>query len=169
MNWADWAIVGVLGLSALISVVRGFVKEAVSLLIWVAAAVVASIFHERLAVWLVDVIATPSLRMLVAWVGLFVLVLIVGGLMNFLLGQLVKATGLSGTDRLLGMLFGASRGLVIVMAVLVMLPEVLPVNEDPWWQESVLIPEFLRFEDWAKELGASFINFFKQLFQGEVA
>ena len=50
MNWADWAIVGVLGLSALISVVRGFVKEAVSLLIWVAAAVVASIFHERLAV-----------------------------------------------------------------------------------------------------------------------
>ena len=164
MNWADWAIVGVLGLSALISVVRGFIKEAVSLLIWLAAAVVASVFHERLAVWLVDFIGTPSLRLVAAWIALFVSVLIVGGLINFLLGQLVKATGLSGTDRLLGIVFGVARGLIIVMAVLIFLPQVVPVTQDPWWHESVLIPEFLKFEDWARDVGAAFVDFFKQLF-----
>ncbi|MCB1668535.1 MAG: CvpA family protein [Porticoccaceae bacterium] len=164
MNWADWAILSVLGLSALISVIRGFVKEAVSLLIWVAAAVVASVFYERLAVWLVDLIDPASLRLLVSWVGLFVAVLIVGGLVNFLLGHLVKATGLSGTDRLLGLLFGVARGLIIVMAVLILLPGILPVQQDDWWQQSVLIPEFLRFESWARDIGSSFVNFFKQLF-----
>jgi len=165
MNWADWAIVGVLGLSALISVVRGFIKEAVSLLIWVGAAVIASIFHERLAVWLVDLIGQPSLRVVAAWVILFISVLILGGLVNFLLGQLVKATGLSGTDRLLGMVFGVARGLIIVMVVLILLPQAIPVDQDSWWQQSVLIPEFLEFEDWARDVGSSFSNFFKQLFK----
>ena len=70
MNWADWAIIAVLGLSALISLVRGFVKEAMSLLIWLAAAVIASIFHDELASWMEQLITTPSLRMLTAWVAL---------------------------------------------------------------------------------------------------
>ena len=164
MNWADWAIVGVLGLSALISIVRGFIKEAISLLIWVAAAVIASIFHESLSVWLVDLISTPSLRLTAAWAGLFIGVLIVGGLLNYLLGKLVEATGLSGTDRLLGMFFGIARGLIIIMAIVIVLPEILPVGQDVWWNESTLIPHFLRFEDWAKESGSAVADFLKNLF-----
>ncbi len=163
MTWADWAIIAVLGISALISVVRGFVKEAVSLLIWLAAAVIASIFHDQLAVWMVDLISTPSLRMLTAWVTLFIAVLIVGGILNYLLGKLIEATGLSGTDRLLGLFFGLTRGLIIVMVILIILPEVLPVKQDIWWHESKLIPFFLQYEDWARETGAAVLDFLKNL------
>jgi len=163
MTWADWAIIAVLAVSALISVVRGFVKEVVSLLIWVAAAVIASIFHDQLAVWLVDWISTPSLRMLTAWILLFVAVLIVGGILNYLLGKLVEATGLSGTDRLLGLLFGLARGLIILMVIVIILPSILPVDQDLWWQESTLVPYFLQYEDWAQETGAAVLDFLKNL------
>lgn len=163
MTWADWAIIAVLGVSALISVVRGFVKEVVSLLIWLTAAVVASIFHDQLATVMADLIDTPSLRMLAAWVILFVAVLVVGGILNFLLGKLVQATGLSGTDRLLGLLFGVVRGLIILMVVLIILPKVLPVTQDQWWIESTLIPYFMQYEDWARETGTAVLDFLKNL------
>tara|TARA_R110001592_G_scaffold171117_4_gene409249 strand:+ start:14885 stop:15379 length:495 start_codon:yes stop_codon:yes gene_type:complete len=163
MTWADWAIIAVLGLSTLISVVRGFVKEAVSLLIWLTAAIVASIFHDQLAALMTDWIDTPSLRMLAAWVSLFVAVLIVGSILNYLLGKLIQATGLSGTDRLLGMFFGLVRGLVILMVILIILPKMLPVTEDQWWIESTLIPYFMQYEDWARETGTAVLNFLKNL------
>ena len=163
MNWADFAIIGVVGLSALISVVRGFVKEALSLLAWVAAFAIAMFFYQRVAELLTEAIATPSLRLLAAWVGLFVLALLLGSIMNFLIGKLVRATGLSGTDRLLGALFGTARGLMIALVILINLPSVLPVEEDLWWHQSVLIPEFLRFEDWARDITATISSWFKQL------
>ncbi len=163
MTWADWAILAVLGLSALISVVRGFVKEVVSLLIWLAAAIVASIFHDQLATVLGDFIDTPSLRMLTAWIILFVGVLLVGSLLNYLLGKLVEATGLSGTDRLLGLLFGVIRGLIILMVVLIVLPKILPVTEDQWWIDSTLIPYFMQYEDWARDTGTAVLDFLKNL------
>ncbi|MFT7301123.1 MAG: membrane protein required for colicin V production [Porticoccus sp.] len=163
MTWADWAIIAVLGLSALISVVRGFVKEVISLLIWVAAAVVASIFHDQLAVWMVGLITTPSLRLLTAWVVLFVVVLIIGGILNYLLGKLVEATGLSGTDRLMGILFGLARGFIILMMMVILLPNVLPVDQDLWWQKSKLIPYFLQYEGWARDTGAAVVDFLKNL------
>ncbi len=163
MTWADWAIIAVLGLSALISVVRGFVKEIVSLLIWLAAAVIASIFHDQLASLMSDLIDTPSLRMLAAWIVLFVAVLLVGSILNYLLGKLVKATGLSGTDRLLGLVFGAIRGLIIVMVILIILPKILPVMEDQWWLESTIIPYFMQYEDWARETGTAVLDFLKNL------
>lgn len=163
MTWADWAIIAVLGFSALISVVRGFVKEIVSLLIWLAAAVIASIFHDQLASLMSDLIDTPSLRMLAAWIILFVAVLLVGSILNYLLGKLVKATGLSGTDRLLGLVFGALRGLIIVMVILIIVPKMLPVTEDQWWIESTLIPHFMQYEDWARETGTAVLDFLKNL------
>ena len=164
MTWADWAIIAVLSVSALISVVRGFVKEVVSILIWLTAAIIASIFHDQLATVMADLIDTPSLRMLAAWITLFVAVLLVGSLINFLLGKLIQATGLSGTDRLLGLLFGTVRGLVILMVVLIILPKMLPVTEDQWWINSTLIPYFMQYEDWARETGTAVYDFLKNLF-----
>ncbi len=164
MNWADWAIIGVILLSVLIGAYRGFLREALSVTIWIAAAIVASVFDSRLAVWLVDLIATPSLRMLAAWAILFIAVLLVGGLVNFLLGRLVVATGLTGTDRFLGVLFGVARGCIIIMVILILLPGILPVDQDNWWHDSVLIPRFLSFEDWARQSGAAVADFFKQFF-----
>lgn len=164
MNWADFLIIGIVALSVLISAIRGFIKEVLSLLTWLAAFVVAMLFYEEVANTLLsELIATPSIRYLAAWAGLFVLVLLLASVINYLIGKMVEATGLSGTDRLLGSLFGAARGLVIVMALLIMVPMVLPVKEDLWWHQSALIPEFLRFEDWAKDLAATLSEWFKQL------
>lgn len=162
MNWADWAIVAVLGMSVLISLIRGFVREAMSLVVWISAVLVAMLYYQRLAPWLIDAIDTLSLRLLAAWLLLFVGVLIVGGLINYLLSKLVQATGLTGTDRLLGVIFGAARGVVVVLIALILGPNVLPIDQDLWWHESLLIPEFLRFEGWARETWATISEWFTE-------
>lgn len=164
MNWADWAIIAVLGLSVWIGAARGFVREALSLAIWVAAFGIATVSYEAVAGFFTTLIETPSLRLAIAWLALFVAVLLVGALVAALFGRLVEATGLTGTDRLLGTLFGALRGVAIVMLVLIFLPKLLPVNQDPWWQQSALIPHFLRFEGTARQLAGASFEFFKKLF-----
>ena len=164
MIWVDWLILGVIGISAIISAVRGFIKEALSLLIWIVAVVVAGIFYEDFAPYLVHLIETPSLRAAAAWLTLFVLVLIFGALVNYMLGKMVEVTGLSGTDRFFGAVFGVIRGLILIMVILIFLPDILPVDQDPWWNQSVLIPQFLRFEEWATDAGLTVIEFFKSLF-----
>ena len=165
MNWADWAIIAIVGVSALISVARGFVREALSLAVWVAALVVAMNFYHLLAQQFTNLIDTPSLQLIAAWATLFIATLIVGMLATYLIGRLVKATGLSGTDRLIGMLFGVARGLILVLVILVLLPKALPVDEDPWWRQSTMIPHFLKFEHWAGEMGASIYESGRQLFE----
>ena len=147
----DLIIVGVVLLSGLISLVRGFVKEAMSLVIWVVAFAVAMNFKEPAAALLVNVIEQPSIRQLVAWGALFVATLLLGSMVNYLLGKLVSSTGLSGTDRMLGLVFGVFRGLLIVLALVIVLPSALPVDQDPWWQSSSFIPIFQGFEAWGKE------------------
>jgi membrane protein required for colicin V production len=164
MNWADWAILAILGVSVAISLMRGFVREAMSLAVWLAAFIVAMVFHQQLGLWLTDLIEAPSLRLMAAWLILFVAVLLVGGLVNYLLGQLVDATGLSGTDRLLGMIFGGVRGVVVVTVLLIVLPGILPVEQDRWWNESLLIPWFQRFEDEVRQMGVVLADFFQSLF-----
>lgn len=146
MNWADWAIVIVLTLSSVISLARGFIKEALSLVIWVVALILANLFSHRLEVFLVDTISTPSLRAMTAFLLVFVGVLLLGALVNFLVGLIVKATGLSGTDRLLGMLFGFVRGVLVVMIFLIYVPNYVAINNDPWFQQSRLIPYFSPYQ-----------------------
>ncbi|BDX20295.1 MAG: colicin V production CvpA [Pseudomonadales bacterium] len=151
LTWVDWAIVAIIAVSALISLTRGFVKEALSLLTWVIAGLVAWLFGGALAELLVPYIETPSLRVIAACSILFVMTLLLGGLVNYLISQLVKATGLSGTDRFLGMVFGAARGALLVV-VAVGLLSLAPVEADAWWRESVVIPHFLLVADWSKNL-----------------
>lgn len=150
MNWADWTIVAIVVLSSLISIKRGFVKEALSLATWILAVIIALLFSERLAVLLSDSITTPSVREVVAFAILFITTLLVGAMVNYLIGELIRITGLSGTDRALGMVFGLARGFIIVMALLIFLPSLVPVEQDSWWGESRLIPEFLSFEGWVR-------------------
>ena len=147
----DIGIVCIVAISGLISLVRGFVKEAMSLLIWVAAFVVAMTFKEPAVELLVNFIDLASMRQLAAWAGLFVGTLLLGSVANFLLGKLVSSTGLSGTDRTLGLVFGVFRGLLVVLAIVIILPQAVPVDEDPWWRASSLIPLFQGFEAWGRE------------------
>ena len=156
---ADIAIVAIVAISGLISLIRGFVKEAMSLVIWVAAFAVAMTFKEMVADRLVNFIALASMRQLAAWAGLFVGTLLLGAMVNFLLGKLVSSTGLSGTDRTLGLVFGVFRGLLLVLAIVIILPKAVPVDQDPWWIASSLIPLFQDFEVWGKEVAGAVKDF----------
>ena len=151
MNWADWVVVAIIAISSLISLKRGFVREAISLLTWVAAFVVARLFTDQLSSLLASSIDTPSARVVAAFVLLFVATLFAGALINNLIGVLIKATGLSGTDRVLGMGFGMARGALLVV-VLVALLDMTPVQQDRWWVESRLIPHFTLMEEWTRGL-----------------
>lgn len=143
---ADVVICVIVGISGIISMIRGFVKEAMSLVIWLAAFFVAMSFKEVVAELLINIIALPSIRQLAAWIILFVGTLLLGSIANYLLGKLVSSTGLSGTDRTLGLVFGGFRGLLIVLALVIIVPKTLPVDEDLWWTSSRLIPFFNRLK-----------------------
>ncbi|RFF27633.1 MULTISPECIES: CvpA family protein [unclassified Wenzhouxiangella] len=147
MNWADYAIIGIILLSMVVSLFRGFMREVFSLLVWIAAVYAALQAAGPLAVQLEGVIEVPSVRVIIAFVGIFLVVLAIGGLINYLLGKLVDSTGLSGTDRMFGALFGALRGLAIVL-VAVIIAGFTPFVADPWWQQSTLLPEMERMATW---------------------
>ena len=151
MNWADWLIIVVIVISALISLKRGFVKEALSLVTWILAFVIARTFSFNFSTLLVDYIDTYSVRVAAAFFLLFVLTLIVGSLINYLITSLIKMTGLTGTDRLLGMVFGMARGALLVVVAVALL-KLTPMAQDVWWRESYLIPHFLLLEEWSFSL-----------------
>jgi membrane protein required for colicin V production len=150
VTWPDYAILAVIALSALVGALRGFVKEVFSLLVWAAAFLVAWHFSGDVAAWMSDAVTLPSARLAMGFVGLFVVVLLVGGLANYLLGRLVESTGLSGTDRLFGGVFGAARGLVLVVAVL-LVSGFTPLPADPWWKESATIERMMPLVEWGAE------------------
>ncbi len=147
--WVDYCILGLVGLSALIGLSRGLVREMFSLALWAVAGWVALHYNHDLAIHLEKAIPLPSARMTVSFLLIFIGVLLAGGIFGSLLGKLVSSTGLDGTDRLAGLLFGVARGGLIV-AMLVMLAGVTPLPQDPWWKQSKLIPPFQAMAEWLK-------------------
>ncbi len=141
MNWVDYTILGVICLSAIISLFRGFVSEAMSLIVWMVAFWVAFRYSNLLAAYFEQSISTHSVRLILSFIVLFVACLLIGGVINFLLAKLINSTGLAPTDRLLGLVFGSIRGGVLVLIV-VMLAGLTPLPQDPWWKESTLLPGF---------------------------
>lgn len=160
MVWIDYAIIGVIALSTLISLVRGFIKEALSLVIWALAFFVASTFYQDLATFITQ-IDEPMLRNAAAIAALFVATIITGSLVSYLIGMLVQKSGLSGTDRVLGLVFGGMRGVLIVTAILFFMDAFTPASQADWWAQSILIPEFKVVIEWFFEYlksSSSFLN-----------
>ncbi|MEO7325828.1 MAG: CvpA family protein [Dokdonella sp.] len=147
MNWVDYTIVAVLGLSVLMGLWRGFIGEVLALACWACAFWVAWLLGPTLAERFSASISTPSARVLLAYGLCFIAVLIAGAIVTFLIRKLVESSGLSGSDRLLGMVFGLVRGLALVVLV-VLLMEFTPFPRDPWWHESRLLPTFENSAHW---------------------
>ncbi|KAA8984594.1 MULTISPECIES: CvpA family protein [Gammaproteobacteria] len=149
--WIDWVIIAIVAISTLISLKRGFVREAMSLVIWVGAFVIARTFHPNMQMLLADTVGNPTVRLIAAFGILFVGTLVVGAVVNNALGRLVEATGLSATDRTLGMFFGLARGLVVVLVALALL-RMTPVTGDTWWRESATVQELAKVEAWTRDV-----------------
>ena len=146
LNWADYALLTVLAVSMAVGLWRGFVVEVLSLTVWVAAFWLAVAFGARAAEAMAFV-ETPSARLFLGYTSVFLGTLVVGGLATWGIGKLIANTGLSATDRVLGIGFGLARG-VVLACVLVLLMGFTPVPRDAWWSESRFIPAVQQGAEW---------------------
>lgn len=139
MTIADALIVLAVATSVVIGLIRGFVVEVMALVVWAFAIFASLMFAPKLTDALAGAIETSSARIFLAYALVFVGTLLVGAVVTWLLRKLVQGTGLSGTDRLLGGVFGIARGAVLVVVVVLMLG-LTPFPRDAWWRESRLLP-----------------------------
>lgn len=139
MTIFDYLLLFVLITSVLISTMRGLVKEILSLLGWIVAFIVANAFGTQLAPMLPAVIPGEAGRLILAYVALFLGVRILMGLAAMAIGAVIAASGLSLADRGLGGLFGLARGIVIVLAV-VILCGMTSIPKQAFWRDALLSP-----------------------------
>ena len=148
----DWLIIAVVVVSTLLSLKRGFIKEVLSLVTWVVAFVVAVKFSDNMQALLVEQVQSDQIRYIVAFVSLFVASLVVCALASYLIGSLIKVTGLSSTDRVLGMVFGFARGGLIVVAFVSLLSLSPSIEKTSLWKSSQLVPQLVLLKDWARDV-----------------
>lgn len=148
-NWLDYLIIAILVLSCVISLIRGFVREALSLTSWIVAFWVGLSFSVSLANYLQPYISQAPLRTGLAFFALFAATLIIGAMINYLVTTVVDRTGLSGTDRLLGVVFGFGRG-VLLIAFLLLAAQMTSLPQNKAFAKSQLLPKFASVELWLK-------------------
>jgi len=139
MSWVDWLIIVAFVVSAGFGMWRGFAKEALSVITWLAAIWLAWRFAWSVEPMLGEWQSAPELKIWAARAIVFLTVMIIGGLVAWLVRELVRHTGLSSTDRLLGGLFGLVRG-ALVFGLAVIALQLSGLDQDPWWQQARLKP-----------------------------
>lgn len=139
MTIFDYLVLFVLVCSVVISTLRGLVKEILSLLSWIASFFVANAYGEALAGLLPDMMPGQTTRLIVAFIALFIGTRLLMMLLSMAVDALVKASGLTLADRGLGGLFGLGRGVVIVLAV-VLLCGMTAIPQQPFWRDALLSP-----------------------------
>ncbi len=149
--FVDYFILGVIGVSVLIGLWRGFLREVLSLAAWIVAFGVAVFFLEDGVALLADYVTVISVRVILSFGGLFLAALLVAGIVNIVLGQIVLRSALRGIDRGIGGGFGCLRGIAMI-AVLVLLAGFTPLPHDPWWEQSRLLPYFEQMASGLREL-----------------
>jgi membrane protein required for colicin V production len=148
-NWIDWSVLSILGFSILISLIRGFIREAISLATWILAIWVAYKYGHDFAQNMLTMVTSDQAR---DWIGaaiLFFGILILGALLSFVVSRFVFFTGLSAVDRILGMAFGFTRG-VLLLGVLILIGQVTQFDKNTSWTASQTIPQFSVLTEWLK-------------------
>jgi len=141
VNWVDWGILSLIGISLLMGLWRGFVRETLSLITWIVAlwmgvaycGILAEVFHP---------IPMVVLRYVLSFILLVLVGLISGGILSYLIARLITFTGFGVTDKIMGALLGLARG-VLVVAVGVMMVLPTPLIKDPLWIKSSFAPRFV--------------------------
>lgn len=146
----DLGIIVLIVLSLIVGLIRGFVREAISLATWIAAIGFALLYFKALAVELPFAVHNEVARLGIAFAIIFFAVLVIGAVINFLLSTAIASIGLGGFDRFLGAIFGALRGGLIII-LLIILIGITAFPGQSWWKESRLIPHFELGANWLKE------------------
>lgn len=144
MPTPDVVLLIVILLSAVMGLFRGLVKEVLSLAAWLLAFFLAMYLSPRLAENYADTFGGFTVARVVLFVVIFAVTLIAASMLQWMLGKFLESTGLSGTDRFLGFLFGSVRGVMVCIVALIALRGF--AENSQWWQDSGLIPEFMAFE-----------------------
>jgi membrane protein required for colicin V production len=136
MTWIDYAVLAIIGISVLFSVIHGLVRELMALASWAAAFMVAQIYAADVAPMLPAAISNQSLRLLVAFLGIFLTVLLAMTLLAIVISKLIRSAGLGLADRALGAVFGLVRGLAIVMMA-VLLAGLTALPRQQAWRQAI--------------------------------
>ena len=139
MNTTDYLVLAGIVISAVVGVLRGFLREVVALVTWLVALFLAWHFSDLIAPHLGGLLADSSVRIWAARAILIILILLIGAGIGAASSRFVRLSIFSSMDRLLGLVFGALRGLVL-LGVLVILGQLLRLEDERWWRQSLVIP-----------------------------
>jgi membrane protein required for colicin V production len=162
-GFVDLIIIGILGLSVVTGLFRGFVKELIALSVWVCAIWIGYIYCNDVSILLKPYISSEPLRLIAGFILILLLMVIFGAILNIMLGFILKASGLSGMDRILGMVFGLIRGIFIVSLLIsaAKLTAILPAEEQI--NQSFLYTKFTPITNWICSFYPKFIEKIKSI------
>lgn len=147
MIWIDWLIVAIFSLSALLGLVRGFIKESLSLVTWVAAAVLTKLFGPDVADLFIGHIQSSATRLVIGHIVLFIGIYAFGAIITYTLRTVFYAIQLAAFDRVLGVFFGTCRAFLIVTMISIAMNTFSNVAQHAAWNQSIFVPYFIAFSD----------------------
>lgn len=146
----DWLIVAIFIISIFMGISRGMIRELLSLIIWVAAVYIIVNYSEAFMhqlPFLAKYNLNVGFKTIIAAIILLILIIIIGGIIRKLIDGLIEFSGLDGTDKTLGAVFGFLRGFIIVLILMTLTLQVFSVEDHEWWKQSLFLPYFLQFQD----------------------
>jgi len=142
MTWFDYTVIAIVGISVVLSLIHGLVREIFSLVSWVAAFVVAQIYVTDVAQLLPPTLSNPSLRLLIGFIAVFITTLLIMTLVAIALSKLIRTAGLGFVDRALGALFGLMRGMALVM-IGILVAGLTSLPHQPSWRHAMFSPQLV--------------------------
>lgn len=162
MTIFDYLVLGILGLSILLSVMRGLLQEVLALAAWALSFWLASRYAPQISTWMPQSLPSDSLRYMAAFIAIFCAIWLVSAIVRITLNQFLKATGLKPLDRLLGAGFGCLRGCFLVLTV-VLLAGMTSLPREAFWRNAMFSPLCealaLQIKPWLPDAVASKIRF----------
>ena len=121
-SYFDYLVIGIIILSGFIAFFRGFIQESLSLLLWIIAFAASMFLDVYLDPYFLNYIQSPEIRRILITVLVFVGIIFLGGFLIKAIRSLVHWSGMGGLDRLLGVLFGLPRGMVLIVLIYLVIP-----------------------------------------------